>query len=55
MSGVGLVPSTDAHFAWLLGELVPLLDAPGLRRADLTLAEAPDTSATVTARLGPLP
>jgi RimJ/RimL family protein N-acetyltransferase len=24
MSGVGLVPSTDAHFAWLLGEAEPL-------------------------------
>jgi 6-pyruvoyl-tetrahydropterin synthase len=47
--------TTEQIAAWLLGELVPLLDAPGLRRADLTLAEAPDTSATVTARLGPLP
>jgi 6-pyruvoyl-tetrahydropterin synthase len=58
-SDVVLLPipntTTEQIAAWLLGELVPLLDAPGLRRADLTLAEAPDTSATVTARLGPLP
>jgi hypothetical protein len=47
--------TTEQIAAWLLGELLPLLDAPGLRRADLILAEAPDTSATVTARLGPLP
>ena len=58
-SDVVLLPvpntTTEQIAAWLLGELVPLLDAPGLRRADLTLAEASDTSATVTARLGPLP
>ena len=47
--------TTEQIAAWLLRELVPLLDTPGLRRADLTLAEAADTSATVTARLGPLP
>jgi 6-pyruvoyltetrahydropterin/6-carboxytetrahydropterin synthase len=58
-SDVVLLPvpntTTEQIAAWLLGKLVPLLDAPGLRRADLTVAEAPDTSATVSAHLGPLP
>ena len=47
--------TTEQIATWLMAELVPLLDAPGLRRADLTLAEATDTSATVTVRLGRLP
>jgi 6-pyruvoyl-tetrahydropterin synthase len=51
------VPNTTTEHiaAWLLAGLVPLLGAPGLRLAELTLAEAPDTSATVAARLVVLP
>jgi 6-pyruvoyl-tetrahydropterin synthase len=47
--------TTEQIAAWLLAELVPALVAPGLRLAELVLAEAPDTSATVTARLGTVP
>jgi 6-pyruvoyl-tetrahydropterin synthase len=43
--------TTEQIAGWLLGELVPALTAPGLRLAELVLAEAPDTAATVTARL----
>jgi 6-pyruvoyl-tetrahydropterin synthase len=55
-SDVVLLPvsntTTEQIAAWLLAELTPALTAPGLRLAELILAEAPDTSATVTARLG---
>ena len=44
--------TTEQIAAWLLAQLVPVLDNPGLRLAELVLAEAPDTSATVSARLG---
>ena len=47
--------TTEQIAGWLLGELVPALTAPGLRLAELVLAEAPDTAATVTARLGDKP
>jgi 6-pyruvoyl-tetrahydropterin synthase len=47
--------TTEQIAAWLLAELVSALAAPGLRLAELVLAEAPDTSATVTARLGSVP
>jgi 6-pyruvoyl-tetrahydropterin synthase len=44
--------STEAIAGWLLSQLVPRLDGQaGLSRVDLTLAEAADTSATVTAVL----
>jgi 6-pyruvoyl-tetrahydropterin synthase len=43
--------TTEQIAAWLLTQLVPALDAPGLRLAELTLAEAADTSATVTVPL----
>jgi hypothetical protein len=55
-SDVVLLPvtntTTEQIAGWLLSELTPALTAPGLRMAELTLAEAPDTSATVTTRLG---
>ena len=44
--------TTEQIAAWLLTELTPALTAPGLRLAELILAEAPDTSATVSTRLG---
>jgi 6-pyruvoyl-tetrahydropterin synthase len=47
--------TTEQIADWLLTQLVPSLDAPGLRLAELTLAEAPDTSATAFAPLGTLP
>ena len=43
--------TTEQIASWLLAGLVPLLSTPGLRLAELTLAEAPDTSATVAAHL----
>lgn len=55
-SDVVLLPvtntTTEQIAAWLLTELTPALTAPGLRLAELVLAEAPDTSATVATRLG---
>lgn len=55
-SDVVLLPvtntTTEQIAAWLLAELAPALTAPGLRLAELVLAEALDTSATVTTRLG---
>lgn len=44
--------TTEAIAGWLMGQVLPVLSAPGLARASLTLAEAADTSATVTADLG---
>jgi 6-pyruvoyl-tetrahydropterin synthase len=42
--------ATEAIAGWLLSQLLPRLkDEPGLTRVDLTLAEASDTSAIVTA------
>jgi 6-pyruvoyl-tetrahydropterin synthase len=42
--------ATEAIAGWLLSQLLShLKDEPGLTRVDLTLAEASDTSATVTA------
>jgi 6-pyruvoyl-tetrahydropterin synthase len=51
------VPNTTTEHiaAWLLAGLVPALTAPGLRLAELTVAEAPDTSATVAAPIGAAP
>jgi 6-pyruvoyltetrahydropterin/6-carboxytetrahydropterin synthase len=43
--------TTEQIAAWMLDQVLPALAAPGLRRAELILAEAPDTSATVTALL----
>jgi 6-pyruvoyl-tetrahydropterin synthase len=44
--------TTEAIAAWLLSQLLPCLkDEAGLTRVDLTLAEAADTCATVTAVL----
>lgn len=53
---VALLPvastTTEAIAAWLLGQLLPHLPRePGLTCAELTLAEAADTSATVTAAI----
>lgn len=44
--------TTEAIAAWLLGQLMPRLHAPGVYQADLVLAEAPDTSVTVTTQPG---
>jgi 6-pyruvoyl-tetrahydropterin synthase len=41
--------TTEAIAGWLLGQLMPQLQAPGLRRAELVLAEAAHTCVTVTA------
>jgi 6-pyruvoyltetrahydropterin/6-carboxytetrahydropterin synthase len=43
--------TTEQIAAWLLRQVLPALGQPGLRRAELILAEAPDTSATVTVDL----
>jgi 6-pyruvoyltetrahydropterin/6-carboxytetrahydropterin synthase len=55
-SDVVLLPvantTTEAIAAWLLGQLMPGLEAPGIQRAELVLAEAPDTRVTVTAQPG---
>jgi 6-pyruvoyl-tetrahydropterin synthase len=53
---VALLPvantTTEAIAAWLLGQVLPhLADEPGLTCAELTLAEADDTSATITAQI----
>lgn len=51
---VALLPvpntTTEQIAAWLLAQVMPALGAPGVRLAELVLAEAADTSATVTAR-----
>jgi 6-pyruvoyl-tetrahydropterin synthase len=47
--------TTEQIAAWLLAQVLPALGQPGLRRAELILAEAPDTSATVTASLEAAP
>jgi 6-pyruvoyl-tetrahydropterin synthase len=44
--------TTEAIAAWLLRQLMPLLDAPAVRLVELTLAESSDASVTVTARPG---
>lgn len=44
--------TTEQIAAWMLDQVLPVLGKPGLRRAELILAEAPDTSAAVTAFLG---
>jgi 6-pyruvoyl-tetrahydropterin synthase len=44
--------TTEAIAAWLLGQLMPRLQAPGIQRAELVLSEAPDTRVTVTAQPG---
>jgi 6-pyruvoyl-tetrahydropterin synthase len=44
--------TTEAIAAWLLDQILPqLAGQPGLTCAELTLAEAADTSATVTAAI----
>src|SRR5581483_3883136 len=43
--------TTEAIAAWLLSQLTARLDAPGARLAELVLAEAADTSVTVSAQL----
>jgi 6-pyruvoyl-tetrahydropterin synthase len=53
---VALLPvastTTEAIAAWLLRQLLPhLAGEPGLTCAELTLAEAADTSATITAAI----
>ena len=46
--------TTEAIAGWLLSQLLPSFDGePRLTRADLILAEAADTSATVTAAISP--
>jgi 6-pyruvoyl-tetrahydropterin synthase len=45
--------STEALAGYLLSQVLPHLDSGRVRLAKLTLAEASDTSATVTARPGP--
>lgn len=47
--------TTEQIAAWLLAQVMPALAAPGVRLAELVLAEAADTSATVTARPGGAP
>jgi 6-pyruvoyltetrahydropterin/6-carboxytetrahydropterin synthase len=47
--------TTEQIAAWLLGQVLPALGKPGLRRAELVLGEAPGASATVTAVLGAAP
>jgi len=47
--------TTEQIAAWLLAQVMPALGAPGVRLAELVLAEAADTSATVSARPGGLP
>ncbi len=47
--------TTEAIAAWLLGQLLPVLNAPGVQLAELVLAESSDTSATVTAHPGARP
>ena len=42
--------TTEQVAAWLLAQVMPALGAPGVHLAELVLAEAADTSATVTAR-----
>ena len=51
------VPNTTTELiaAWLLAQVMPALAAPGVQLAELVLAEAADTSATVTARPGGSP
>lgn len=44
--------TTEQIAAWLLAQVMPALGAPGVRLAELVLAEAADTSATVSARPG---
>ncbi len=44
--------TTEAIAGWLLTRLASHLNAPGLRLAELILAEAPDTSVTVSALPG---
>jgi 6-pyruvoyl-tetrahydropterin synthase len=47
--------TTEQIAGWMLCQVLPMLGTPGLRRAELTLTEATDTSATVTAVLGEAP
>jgi len=44
--------TTEVIAAWLLGQLMGRLDAPGVRLAELVLAEAADTCVTVSAQPG---
>jgi 6-pyruvoyl-tetrahydropterin synthase len=47
--------TTEAIAGWLLAQVLPALSVPGLRRAELTLAEASDTCATAAVDLGGVP
>jgi 6-pyruvoyltetrahydropterin/6-carboxytetrahydropterin synthase len=47
--------TTEQLAAWLLSQVLPALGQPGLRRAELVLSEAPDTSVAVTAILEAAP
>ena len=47
--------TTEQLAGWLLAQVMPALAAPGVRLAELVLAEASDTSATVSARPGRVP
>jgi 6-pyruvoyl-tetrahydropterin synthase len=44
--------TTEAIAAWLLDQLLTRIDAPGVRLAELVLAEAADTCVTVSAQPG---
>ena len=44
--------TTEAIAAWLLDQLLTRMDAPGVQRAELVLAEAADTCVTVSAQPG---
>lgn len=47
--------TTEAIAGHLLDQVLPVLSAPGLHRAELTLAEASDTGATAAVDLGGAP
>lgn len=47
--------TTELIAAWILGQTLPALTGTGLRRAELELSEASDTSAVVAVELGGLP
>lgn len=47
--------TTEAIAGHLLEQVLPALSVPGLRRAELTLAEASDTCATAAVDLGSVP
>jgi len=44
--------TTEVIAGWLLAQLMPCILVPGVRLAELILAEAPDTAVTVSAQPG---